>query len=86
VVPREILEMALEQVPKSVEILCEQVDYYCQLKNAPDVDKIEITTEDITWEDFEQTWKQTCAWIPKAKRGTKTLRVKSTDMGPPPSS
>jgi hypothetical protein len=86
VVPRETLEMALEQVPKSVEILRDKVDYYCQLKNAPDVDEIEITTEDITWEDFEQTWKQTCAWIPKAKRGTKTLRVKSTDMGPPPSS
>lgn len=65
VVPESVLELALEQVPKSVEILKKDVDYYCRLNNAPFVEDIEIMTEGVTWETFTENWQQTCAWIPK---------------------
>ena len=71
-VPREALENAIVEVPKSVAILRNSVDYYCALNNKPGVDDITILTEGITWDDFASNWNQTCAWIPK-KKTTKKL-------------
>jgi len=64
VVPRETLIQALEQVPKSVEILAPLADYYCVLNNAPNMPDIELVTEGETWESFTKQWIQTCAWVP----------------------
>jgi hypothetical protein len=74
VVPKETLELALEQVPKSVEILRKKVDYYCRLNNSPDFDDIGIDTEGVDWKGFQQNWMQTCAWIPKTKNNTHKMR------------
>jgi predicted kinase len=71
VVPRKTLEMAFEQVPKSVEILREKVDIYCALCNAPN-QEIKILTKDMTWERFKQLWVQACAWIPKTRKNKTT--------------
>lgn len=64
VVPRETLIQALEQVPKSVEVLAPLADYYCALNNAPNAPDIELMTEGETWESFTKQWIQTCAWVP----------------------
>ena len=72
-VPKETLESAFEEVPKSVSKLKSCVDYYCALNNGPGTSGIEILTEGITWEDFEQNWNQTCAWIPHRKASQKLL-------------
>jgi len=76
-IPEETLKAALEQVPKSVEILRKKVDYYCELNNAPGLEDIEIVTNDLDWEAFKTTWQQTCAWIPKVKNNAKKIRVAS---------
>jgi len=67
VVPQEILKLALEQVPKSVETLRPLVDYYCKVENAPGED-IQMVTAGITWDQFRSNWVQTCAWIPKQRK------------------
>ena len=69
VIPTETLELSLQQVPKSVEILHPKVDYFCELNNAPCVNEIEIMTDGVDWTNFASNWLQTCAWIPKSKKG-----------------
>ena len=57
--PSEILEKAMEQVPKSVKILAPMVDYYAEINNAQGVDDIElIKPEDSNWTEFRQQWIQ----------------------------
>ena len=73
IVPRHLLEKALEQVPKSVKILAPLVDYHIELLNAPNADDIEIINDKETWESFQSQWIQTCAWIPR-KRSQAKLR------------
>ena len=68
VVPRELLEKTIEQVPKSVKILAPLVDYRTELLNAPNAEDIELVTEGETGESFKNRWKQTLAWIPKKLR------------------
>ena len=68
IVPRETLEMALEQVPRSVEILKPLADYFCELNNAPGATDIELITNGETWESFQSQWLQTCAWVPSKLR------------------
>lgn len=63
-VPRETLELALEQVPKSVEVLAPLADYFCELHNAPDADDIELTSCGESWESFQANWAQECAAVP----------------------
>lgn len=58
VVPEDVLEMAIEQVPKSVKILGPLVDYFVELNNAPETPDIELTTEGETWEHFSLKWVQ----------------------------
>jgi uncharacterized phage-like protein YoqJ len=75
VIPTETLQLSLQQVPKSVEILQPKVDYFCELNNAPCVNEIEIMTDGVNWTNFASNWLQTCAWIPKSKKAVKTLMV-----------
>ncbi len=67
VIPRKTLEMALEQVPKSVKILAPLADYFCELNNAPNKDDIEIMTEGEDWDSFRSQWLQLCAWVPRKR-------------------
>jgi len=61
VVPHEILEKSLEEVPKSVRILAPLVDFFAELYNPPNSEDIELVTEDMTWDSFRQSWVQTCS-------------------------
>jgi hypothetical protein len=79
VIPKETLELALHQVPKSVEILRGKVDFYCKLNNSPDIDDIEIVTDGVEWQGFQRTWQQTCAWIPKTKNNKMKLKNSMID-------
>jgi hypothetical protein len=58
VVPRRVLEEALEQVPRSVKALSHLVDYHVELYNAPDTDDIEIVSPGQTWDSFRSMWIQ----------------------------
>jgi len=59
IVPSDVLEKAIEQVPKSVKILAPMVDYYAEISNAPDVDDIELVKPDgSNWAKFRQQWMQ----------------------------
>jgi len=69
VIPNKTLEMAMEQVPKSVEKLKDEVDSYYRLNNAPGRDIELMTVGD--WKSFKEGWIQTCAWIPKQKETSK---------------
>jgi predicted kinase len=75
IVPRETLELSLQQVPKSVEILKDKVDFYCKLYNAPCADGIQLLSDHLTWESFKTTWLQTCAWVPKPPASKKLRQV-----------
>jgi hypothetical protein len=75
IVPREVLEMALEQVPRSVGILAPLVDYYAELNNAPGAPDIELTKpEGGTWESFQSQWNQTVAYVPKGQKFLKKAK------------
>lgn len=74
VVPRETLEIALEQVPRSVKILAPMVTYFCELNNAPGAADIELVTPGETWESFERRWHQTCAWVPSRRKFLKASK------------
>ena len=58
IVPEHVLEMAIEQVPKSVKILAPLVDYFVELCNDSDTPDIEIVTEGETWQNFASKWVQ----------------------------
>lgn len=77
VVPRDVLEMAMEQVPKSVKILAPLVDYFVELENGDNEPDILIKTEGETWANFQSKWVQACAWVPGKKKKEK-LMIKKT--------
>lgn len=60
VVPRDLLERTMLEVPKSIQILSKLVDFSVELNNPPDSNTVEIATQGITWESFQNTWKQSC--------------------------
>jgi hypothetical protein len=55
-VPTQVLEAALDQVPRSVDILAPLVDYYAELNNAAEVELVKPLGS--TWEDFRDVWNQ----------------------------
>jgi len=79
IVPLETLEMAIEQVPRSVKILGPLVDYFCELNNAPGK-PIELTTEGETWESFEGKWAQMCAWVPSRRKFLQKTKVNDAKL------
>ena len=68
IVPKEVLEEALDQVPRSVKLLEPLVDYFCEINNAPGAPDLELLTEGETWDSFESKWSQTCAWVPSRRQ------------------
>lgn len=60
VVPRHTLEMALDQVPRSVQVLAPLTDFFCELHNPQEADEVEITTQGLTWDAFKRIWAKTC--------------------------
>ncbi|KAL3917456.1 MAG: hypothetical protein SGILL_004704 [Bacillariaceae sp.] len=69
VVPRELLETAMEQVPRSVDILAPLVDYYAEISNPADSeDVILVKPKDSSWEQFGRTWVQTVAYADDRKK------------------
>lgn len=63
VVPLETLQMALEVVPKSVQILAPLVNFFCEFFNDSAIsqdDEIRLVTNGVTWETFKAQWEQIC--------------------------
>jgi predicted kinase len=58
IVPRELLEEALEQVPRSVRELSPLVDYHVELRNETGAADIELVTPGVTWVSFTSQWAQ----------------------------
>jgi hypothetical protein len=56
IVPQKVLAAALEQVPKSVEILAPLVDYRVELSNAADI--VLVNPPGENWESFQKQWIQ----------------------------
>lgn len=75
VVPIDVIEKTLEQVPQSVAALSPLVDYTCELNNAPGSDDVELLTEGETWESFTSNWLQTCAYIPGGRKSKKSRQI-----------
>ena len=72
VVPRELLEKAMEQVPRSVDILSGLVDYHAEISNPADADDVELVKpRGSTWEEFSRQWNQTVAY---AENGQKVIK------------
>lgn len=61
VVPHDTLELALEQVPKSVQVLKPLSDFFAEIHNAPAAQDLELRAKGQTWESFRRAWAQTCA-------------------------
>jgi len=75
VIPRNMLELALEQVPKSVKILSTLVDYFCEILNAPNKD-IQIVTEGETWDTFSSKWQQKVAVVKREMPKSTSILVR----------
>eukprot|EP00586_Coscinodiscus_wailesii_P023151 CAMPEP_0172505254 /NCGR_PEP_ID=MMETSP1066-20121228/184888_1 /TAXON_ID=671091 /ORGANISM="Coscinodiscus wailesii, Strain CCMP2513" /LENGTH=304 /DNA_ID=CAMNT_0013281791 /DNA_START=226 /DNA_END=1137 /DNA_ORIENTATION=+ len=70
IVPRSRLEEAMEQVPRSVHILRPLTDFFCEFNNnSPELDKIEILTEGVSWSSFQSVWEQSCPVDTRKRRG-----------------
>mmetsp|Transcript_4943 Transcript_4943/g.7354 ORF Transcript_4943/g.7354 Transcript_4943/m.7354 type:complete len:344 (-) Transcript_4943:2635-3666(-) len=64
IVPNQTLELALDQVPRSIEILKPLTDFSVEIMNPPnknDVDLVNMVPgEDFSWDVFRKQWDQTC--------------------------
>jgi hypothetical protein len=65
VVPRELLERTMTQVPKSISTLQQSVDFVAELHNL-ETGSVELATEGLDWDIFRNAWTQTCSAM-KAK-------------------
>jgi hypothetical protein len=61
VVPTDVLLKSIEQVPKSVEILSQHVDFFLAIHNAAEEDSASIVTRGATRETVKENFKQKCA-------------------------
>jgi len=57
VVPRDLLELSIEQVPKSVALLRPMVDFTADIHNSGGED-VELTSPDLDWDSFTKTWSE----------------------------
>jgi len=73
VVPQDLLEHTMLQVPRSIDILSHQADVTVQLHNAPGASDVEIVTPDnMTWESFTEMWKPPSLCAPMSSTKTTT--------------
>lgn len=69
IVPRDVLEAAIEQVPRSVNILGPLVDYYAEILNAQGAPDVVLTKPTgSTWDEFRSQWNQTVAYVPNRRK------------------
>lgn len=61
VVPKDVLLKSIEQVPKSVEILRQHVDFFLEIHNAAEEDSASIVARGATSETVKENFKQKCA-------------------------
>lgn len=61
VVPTDVLVRSLKQVPKSVQILRKDTNFFLEIHNSWDSNSVEIVTEGVTWESCRHAWMQKCA-------------------------
>lgn len=80
VVPQELLEKALKQVPESVKKLSPLVDYFVELSNDDEIELVGLSCE--TWDSFKANWMQSCAWLPSKARMLKKSRKIPSANGP----
>jgi hypothetical protein len=59
IVPRDVLLSSLEQVPKSMQVLRNLVDFAITLNNTGR-DDVDIVTPGLNWETFRSQWAMTC--------------------------
>jgi len=59
VVPTDLLELSMEQVPKSVALLRPLVDFAVEINNTGTED-VDIVTENVDWDVFKSQWAQPC--------------------------
>lgn len=57
VVPRDLLERTMAQVPQSVQVLKSCVEYTAEIRNDPNVDDVELLGDD-DWEHFRSMWEK----------------------------
>lgn len=74
-IDEESILKSLKAIPASLEVVKKLVDFYCEIFNG--VDEYELVGGDITWDDFNRTFSQTCAWKPGMK-GTQKIQFAST--------
>jgi hypothetical protein len=55
VVPDTMVQLSMEQVPKSVAVLRAMADFTIDLQNA-ESGKLDIVTPGATWEQFRAQW------------------------------
>ena len=56
--PHELLEMSMEQVPKSVALLRPMVDFSAEMHNTGGED-VELTSPGMDWDRFTSQWSET---------------------------
>ena len=55
--PRELLELSIEQVPKSVALLRPMVDFSAEMHNTGGED-VELTSPGMDWDLFTNQWSE----------------------------
>jgi predicted kinase len=65
-IPIERVHMLLDRIPKSVEIVKGDVDFFCTISNE---DELKIVTEGQDWDTFRRNFIQTCAYVPGFGKG-----------------
>lgn len=54
IVPQHTLEETIVKVPESIKVLAPLVDFFAEIRNAPNATDVELVTEGMTWESFRQ--------------------------------
>ena len=56
VIPEELLQRVMEQVPASVQILRKQVDLFVEVFNGKGTTPQLVSPDDMPWEQFARLW------------------------------
>lgn len=59
VVPKETIVHALENVPRSIDILTPLSDFFCEINNDDDIHVVQPVG--MTWDSFRRNWDSSCS-------------------------
>jgi len=76
-IPLDIMEMAFEQVPKSVQQLSPLADHFCEVFNRQETKNVRVVTSWTTIESFQRNWLQSCSLVPSIFSGRSRRLLKS---------